>query len=111
MDGKLQVNLVNRWLDDCLRIETKAPIPSDDWVHVGFTYDGTRLASGLRIYVNGRSVELNVIRDEMNQEIKSKEPLRVGRGLGLDYQGTDPSPTRVRSRSDGGGDGSIGRRS
>ena len=87
VDGRLQVNLVNRWLDDCLRIESKDPIPLGDWVHVGFTYDGTRLASGLRIYVNGRSVELNVIRDEMNQEIKSKEPLRVGRGLGLDYRG------------------------
>ena len=87
VDGKLQVNLVNRWLDDCLRIESQDPIPLGEWLHVGFTYDGTRLASGLRIYVNGRSVELNVIRDEMNQEIKSKEPLRVGRGLGLDYRG------------------------
>ena len=86
-DGRLQVNLVNRWLDDCLRVESKDPILLGDWVHVGFTYDGTRLASGLRIYVNGQSVELNVIRDEMNQEIKSKEPLRVGRGLGLDYRG------------------------
>ena len=87
VDGRLQVNLVNRWLDDCLRIETRAAIPVGEWTHVGFTYDGTRLATGLRIYVNGRSVALNVIRDEMNQEIKSKEPLRVGRGLGLDYRG------------------------
>lgn len=87
VDGRLQVNLVNRWLDDCLRIESLDPIPLGDWIHVGFTYDGTRLASGLRIYVNGQSVELNVIRDEMNQEIKSKEPLRVGRGLGLEYSG------------------------
>ena len=86
-DGRLQVNLVNRWLDDCLRIESKDAIPVGEWTHVGFTYDGTRLASGLRIYVNGQSVALNVIRDEMNQEIKSKEPLRVGRGLGLDYRG------------------------
>ena len=86
-DGKLQVNLINRWLDDCLRLETKDSIELDEWHHVAFTYDGTRLASGLRIYVNGKPSELNVIRDEMNQEIKSKEPLRVGRGLGLNYQG------------------------
>ena len=86
-DGKLQVNLINRWLDDCLRLETKDAIELDEWQHVAFTYDGTRLASGLRIYMNGQPAELNVIRDEMNQEFKSKEPLRVGRGLGLDYQG------------------------
>ena len=86
-DGKLQVNLVNRWLDDCLRLETKQPVSIGEWQHVGFTYDGTRLASGVRVFIDGDPVELSVIRDEMNQEIRSKEPLRVGRGLGYDYQG------------------------
>ena len=86
-DGRVQVNLVNRWLDDCLRLESKDPIRLGEWQHVAFTYDGTRLASGLRIYLNGRPAAVTVIRDEMNQEIKSKEPLRVGRGLGLEYEG------------------------
>ena len=86
-DGKLQVNLVNRWLDDCLRLETEQPVTIGKWQHVGFTYDGTRLASGVRIFIDGEPVDLKVIRDEMNQEIRSKEPLRVGRGLGLDYRG------------------------
>ncbi len=85
--GKLQVNLVTRWLDDCIRLETRDEIPLGEWSHVAFTYDGTRLASGLRIYVDGSPVPLRIIRDEMNQEIRSKEPLRVGRGLGKDYQG------------------------
>ena len=86
-DSKLQVNLVNRWLDDCLRLETVQPVALGEWQQVGFTYDGTRLASGVRIFIDGESVDLNVIRDEMNQQISSKEPLRVGRGLGLDYRG------------------------
>ena len=86
-DGKLQVNLVNRWLDDCLRLETRQAVTLGKWQQVGFTYDGTRLASGVRIFIDGESVDLKVIRDEMNQEIRSKEPLRVGRGLGLDYRG------------------------
>ena len=86
-EGKLQVNLVNRWLDDCLRLETREPVAMGEWQHVAFTYDGTRLASGVKVYVDGKPAELTVIRDEMNQEIKSKEPLRVGAGLGLDFQG------------------------
>lgn len=85
--GKLQVNLVNRWLDDCLRLETKDSVAIGKWQQVGFTYDGSRLASGVRIFIDGEPVELKVIRDEMNQEIRSKEPLRVGRGLGFDYRG------------------------
>ena len=86
-DSRLQVNLVHRWLDDCLRIESKEPLELGEWHHVAFTYDGTRLANGITVYVNGQAVAVNVIRDEMNQEIKSKEPLRIGRGLGYDYQG------------------------
>ncbi len=86
-DSKLQVNLVNRWLDDCLRLESREPVAMGEWQHVAFTYDGTRLATGVKIYLNGKPLDLDVIRDEMNQEIKSKEPLRIGRGLGLDYIG------------------------
>ena len=86
-DGKLQVNLINRWLDDCLRLETVRPVSIGKWQHVAFSYDGTRLASGVRIFIDGESVELSVIRDEMNQQIRSKEPLRVGRGLGFDFRG------------------------
>ncbi len=85
--GKLQVNLVNRWLDDCLRLESREPVAMGKWSHVAFTYDGTRLATGVQVFVDGQPVQLRVIRDEMNQEFKSKEPLRVGRGLGLDYRG------------------------
>ena len=87
-NGKLQVNLINRWLDDCLRLETREAVELGAWQHVGFTYDGTRLASGVKIYVNGRPAAFKIVRDEMNQEFKSKEPLRVGRGLGLDYHGS-----------------------
>ncbi len=88
VDGKPQVNLVNRWLDDCLRIESNVAVPVDEWTHVAFTYDGTKLASGVHIYVNGQRVPQTAIRDEMNQEIRSKEPLRVGQGLGLEFQGS-----------------------
>ena len=86
-DGRLQVNMINRWLDDCLRLESQEEISLGEWYHVAFTYDGTRLASGLRIYLDGKPVPLKIIRDEMNQEFRSKEPLRIGRGLGLDYRG------------------------
>ena len=86
-DGRLQVNLVNRWLDDCLRIDSETRIARNEWRHVAFTYDGSRLASGVRIYIDGKPAAKRIVRDEMNQEIKSKEPLRIGRGLGLGFQG------------------------
>ncbi len=41
--GKLQVNLVKRWLDDAVRVETDESLPMDRWQHVAVTYDGSRV--------------------------------------------------------------------
>jgi len=86
-DGKVQANLVVRWLDDCLRVESKQSIPQDEWTHVLVAYDGSRFAKGLRIFINGREAEPNVIRDEMNQHITTKEPFRIGAGNGQRFRG------------------------
>ena len=86
-DGKLQVNLVQRWLDDCLRVETVDAIPLNVWTHVAMTYDGSVVADGIRIYVNGESRKLKYIVDDLNQTFAVKEPLRIGAGNGFRWQG------------------------
>jgi hypothetical protein len=80
--GKLQVNLVKRWLDDALRVETERSLAPDQWYHVMATYDGSREASGVKVYVNGRLEKLKVNLDELNQTFQTKEPLRIGAGGG-----------------------------
>jgi hypothetical protein len=77
-DGKVQVNLVLRWLDDALRVETKNPVRLNSWQHVLMSYDGSRLASGVKIYIDGVEQELKVLLDEMNQEFRVSKPLRIG---------------------------------
>ena len=86
-DGKLQVNLVQRWLDDCLRLETEQPVPLNQWTHVTVTYDATRVASGIKVYLNGVPVKLRVIVDDLNQTFTSKDPFRIGAGHGLRFRG------------------------
>lgn len=87
--GKLQLNLVVRWLDDSLRVESERALPPGEWHHVAVTYDGTRLASGVRIYVDGKPEKVHVVLDELNQTFKTKEPVRIGAGGGPDgrFQG------------------------
>src|SRR5262249_49029719 len=81
-EGKLQLNLVVRWLDDALRVETEEPLAPDRWHHVMATYDGSRLASGVRLYVDGKSEKIKVLLDELNQSFKTGEPFRIGAGEG-----------------------------
>jgi len=83
--GKLQVNFVKRWLDDALRLETTDSLSTGEWHHVGVVYDGTRVANGVTIYVDGIPREKKVLLDGLNQSFANKEPLRVGGGGGPDY--------------------------
>jgi hypothetical protein len=81
-EGKVQLNLVVRWLDDALRVETERSLPPGEWHHIMATYDGSRLASGVQIYIDGKPERLRVNLDELNQTFKTKEPLRIGSGGG-----------------------------
>ncbi len=81
-DGHIQVNLVKRWLDDSTRVETKRKLAADRWSHVMVTYDGSRVAGGIKVYVDGDEWELKVNLDGINQTFASKEPLRIGAGNG-----------------------------
>ncbi|MGH6631619.1 MAG: LamG-like jellyroll fold domain-containing protein, partial [Burkholderiales bacterium] len=80
--GKVQLNFVVRWLDDALRIETAESLATDQWHHVMATYDGSRVAKGVSIYVDGKPAKLKVLLDELNQQFKSTEPFRIGSGGG-----------------------------
>jgi hypothetical protein len=83
-DGKLQLNLVQRWMDDALRVETEDSLPLNQLHHVLVTYDGSRVADGVHIYVDGKAQKLKILLDELNQDFASKDPLRIGGGGGPD---------------------------
>jgi hypothetical protein len=79
-DGKVQVNLVKRWLDDSLRVESVDSIPTGKWVHIFATYDGTRVSDSIRIYIDGKKVKHKANLDGINQTFASDDPVRIGAG-------------------------------
>ncbi|HKD04805.1 MAG TPA: DUF1553 domain-containing protein [Bryobacteraceae bacterium] len=87
-DGHLRASLVQRWLDDGARVESEATVPMNRWSHVALTYDGSRLAEGIHIYLNGEPLKLKVALDDLNQNFDTTQPLRIGGGLALPFNGT-----------------------
>ncbi len=79
-NSKLQVNLIKRRLDDSIRLETVRALPVGQWQHVAISYDGSRLASGVKIFINGRPEPVSIILDAINQDFRAKAPLRLGAG-------------------------------
>ncbi len=80
-NGRIQVNLIKRWLDDAIRVESQEPLPLNQWCHLAVIYDGSRLADGIRVYVDGQPIVMITKLDRLNQTFALPlEPLRIGGG-------------------------------
>ncbi len=82
------VKLTNSLPHNLIHIKSEETIPINEWTQLAFTYDGTADASGLKIYINNRSVVTNVLYNKLYKSIKTirfagaeviNRPIRIGR--------------------------------
>ncbi len=74
-NNHLRVSLIHALPDNYIRLESQTTIPIQTWTHVAFTYDGSASAKGIRLYINGRPVETNIINDHLYKSIKTVDNL------------------------------------
>ena len=68
-NGRVAVGLHHMWPGNALKVRAKSAVPAGAWSHVTVTYDGSSRAAGVRVYVDGRPVELDVVRDKLTKDI------------------------------------------
>lgn len=73
-DGKLKWSLIHFWPGNAISIATDEKLPTNRWVHVTVTYDGSSRAAGLHIYVHDADSTsilnaVGVIKDDLSKEI------------------------------------------
>jgi hypothetical protein len=85
--GKLRLHVIFRWTDLGMRVETAAPLQTNERQHVLVTYDGSMHAAGVHMYVNGHQVPLKILFDQCIWPIDVKQPFRIGAGGGLRFKG------------------------
>ena len=61
--------LIHFWPGNAIAIRGRDPLPLNEWVQVTLTYDGSSRASGLGIFVNGRRVGTDSVRDHLFKDI------------------------------------------
>jgi hypothetical protein len=82
-NGRIEYDLVTKWVDEGIRLRTQKAVSLNQWHHVALTYDGSRWASGVKIYVDGEDQKLEIFIDDFNSQGSVKrEPLRIGAGGG-----------------------------
>ncbi|MCM8531785.1 MAG: DUF1553 domain-containing protein [Lentisphaeraceae bacterium] len=78
-NGKFGIHLINTWPANALKVISKPLLKNKTWHHVYATYDGSNKASGVKLYLDGKSVEFNVEMDTLTKTAITKVPFRIGR--------------------------------
>ena len=81
VEGRIQVNLVKRWLDDAIRVRSAVLVAPGRWTHLAVSYDGSRKAAGVTIYLDGRQVAHRGAAGRAEPDVPEQEPVsdRSGR--------------------------------
>jgi mono/diheme cytochrome c family protein len=77
-DAKAEVHLVHKFPDNAIKVVTKDALPTNMWLHLMVTYDGSNKAGGLRIFVDGKSRPLDMPTDKLSASIRTEAPLLIG---------------------------------
>jgi hypothetical protein len=85
-DGRLFFALVRFWPGNALAVRTRAVFPAGEWVHVVASYDAGGKAAGLRLHLNGKPAETEVLRDTLTKDLQAGRP-----GMTYFSGGTGPS--------------------
>ncbi len=79
-DGYLTARVMRHWPGNAVAIRTKLQLPKKGWTHVGWSYDGSSTAAGLRLYINGKLAETTVLADKLWKKINAHGDLGPSRG-------------------------------
>ncbi|WP_437230924.1 DUF1553 domain-containing protein [Planctomicrobium sp. SH661] len=79
-EGKVATHLIHHWPDRGFKVISEQPVSLSEWHHIVVTYDGSREAKGVRIYVDGVSVPVQITTDRpLDGTLVTDKPFHIGR--------------------------------
>ncbi|TWT92372.1 protein kinase domain-containing protein [Stieleria varia] len=83
LDGnRVAAHLVHQEPDNYIKVITTDSIEINGWYHFFVTYDGSSLASGVKIYIDGVAVEVQHLADRLTDSIETTAPVVLGSRFG-----------------------------
>jgi hypothetical protein len=71
----VRVRFIHRMPDEIISVSSLDAIPPNEWQHIGFTYNGSKKANGITLFVNGKKVATKINFDQLK---RSMVPINEG---------------------------------
>ncbi|HZD96423.1 MAG TPA: DUF1553 domain-containing protein, partial [Candidatus Sulfotelmatobacter sp.] len=85
---RIAVRLASRWPDDAIEIRSREQILTSIYVpiknmgtpghHLVLNYDGSGKAAGLKLYLDGKPVDMEIIRDRLAGDFRTPASMSIG---------------------------------
>ncbi|MFN0110982.1 MAG: DUF1549 domain-containing protein, partial [Blastocatellia bacterium] len=84
----LTIRLTANWPNDAIEVRTRDSFNNGEWKHLAITYDGSGKAAGIKVFFNGKAVEVEAQKDNLTGSIKNDADLFIGsKATGRAYSG------------------------
>jgi hypothetical protein len=85
----LTIRMTAKWPENGMVLRTKESFHTTEWKHFALVYDGSGKAGGVKVFVNGKPSEVEVLGDALNGPIKNSATLFLGdKSLGRAFSGS-----------------------
>ena len=86
--GKVYCHLVHHWPGNAIKVISHTVLSLNNWHHLAVTYDGSRKAAGVRLYLDGKPESTEIASDNLTDTIAIKKSFHIGRReTGLSFKG------------------------
>ncbi len=83
----LSVRIISSLPHNYLHVRSEVPLPTKDWTHIAFTYDGSSQANGIQLYLQGHRIPTKIKYNQLYKSILpidghhklADRPMRIGR--------------------------------
>ncbi len=84
----LTIRLTANFPDDAIQLRTRESFNNNEWKHLAITCDGTGKAAGLKVFLNGKPVAVEVAKDALTGSTQTDAELMIGsKATGRAYSG------------------------
>lgn len=77
-NGRLKIHLIHHWSDNAIAVVSQRALSSDKWQCLTVTYDGSSQAAGLKLYLDGTPLTVDVEADSLRDSIRNPAAVYLG---------------------------------